>query len=71
MPVPTVLEHDLQAGRSYILLSNVPGEDLNDAWKKLDVKERGDVVAQVAEYIHTLAQLKTDRLASAEGGDDI
>lgn len=45
MPVPTFLEHDLEAGRSCILLSNVPGEDLNDAWKKLDGKQRGDVVA--------------------------
>ena len=69
MPVPTVLEHyvDQQEGRAYTLLSSVPGEDLNELWKILPSEQQKNVVHQVAEHIDTLAQLKNDRLVSAEG----
>lgn len=69
VPVPTVLENyvDTMARRSYLLTAIVPGEDLNDVWKSLDKEQKRDVSKQIAEHIHTLAQFKSDRLASAEG----
>lgn len=70
MLVPRVLEHYLnpQAGRSYTLLSNVAGEDLNNAWENLNKGQQTDVLEQVAEHVQTLAKLTSDRLPNAEEG---
>lgn len=70
MPVPIVLEHyvDQQAGRSYTLLSYVPGEDSDEAWKELNEGQQKKVLNQIAEHIHTLAKLSSDRLSNAEEG---
>lgn len=69
VPVPAVFEHyvDSQEGRSYTLLLSVPGEDLNEVWKSFSSEQKESVIQQVAEHIDTLAQLKNDRLVSAEG----
>lgn len=69
VPVPTILEHyvDKTACRSYILLSNIPGINLNEAWQTLSKNQKVDVVNQVAQHIHTLAKLGGKRLKSAEG----
>lgn len=69
VPVPAVLEHyvDSQKCRSYTLLLSVPGKDLNDVWKSFSSEQKESVIQQVVAHIDTLAQLKNDRLVSAEG----
>ena len=43
VPVPTVLADyiDGKAGRAYTLVSSVPGEGLNEMWRKLNKKATG------------------------------
>ena len=69
VPVPTLLADyiDRKAGRAYTLVSSVPGEDLNQIWRKLDEKQREAVLRQVVAHIMTLAKLKNDKPVSAEG----
>ena len=45
VPVPTILEHyvDETAHRSFLLISSIPGEDLNEAWKTLDNDQKNEV----------------------------
>ncbi len=52
--------------RSYTLLLSVPGEDLNKAWPRLNDQQYHDVVYQVAGHVHTLAQLQSEKLESAD-----
>lgn len=68
VPVPTLLEHyvDETVSRSYTLVSSVSGADLNEAWRTLNDQQKFDVFNQVAEHIHTLAQLKSDKLQSVD-----
>ncbi len=42
VPVPSVLEPyvDETAHRSFLLISSIPGEDLNEAWKRLVMTKR-------------------------------
>lgn len=68
VPVPTILEHyvDETAHLSYTLISSIPGTDLNETWITLDQQQKFDIVNQVAKHIHTLAQLKSEKLQSAD-----
>ncbi len=63
MLVPTVLEHyvDETARRSYKLLLSVPGEDLNEARQTLKEQKKHDALYQVAEHVHSLAQLQSEK----------
>lgn len=66
--VPRVLEHyvDVTAHRSYLLISSIPGEDLNEAWKTLNDDQKNEIVEQVAKHIDTLSKLTSKRLESAD-----
>lgn len=68
VPIPTVLEHyvDEMACRSYLLVSSIPGVDLNETWKTLTFKQKSDILIEVAEHIHTLAKLTSEKLQSAD-----
>lgn len=68
LPMPTVLEHyvDEMAHLSYTLISSIPGVDFNETWITLNQEQKADIVNQVAEHIHTLAQLKSEELQSAD-----
>lgn len=68
VPVPIVLEHYVNkiAYRSYLLTSNIPGTDLNDAWKTFEDKQKYDVTNQIAEHIYILVELNSERLKSAD-----
>ena len=69
IPIPTVFEHheDSCNNRSYLLMSWVRGQDLKSMWKQMDEKQRKDVLAQVAGFIYSLAQIESMQLATAEG----
>lgn len=68
VPVPTVLQHyvDKTANRSFLLMSSIPGEDLNKAWKTLNSNQKNEIVEQVANHIDTFSKLKSERLESAD-----
>lgn len=68
IPVPTVLQHyvDESAHRSFLLISNIPGEDLNEAWKTLNSDQKNAIVKQVAQHIDILSKLTSERLESAD-----
>ncbi len=68
VPVPTVLQHyvDEIAHRSFLLISSIPGEDLNETWKTLNSDQKNKIVEQVAKYIDTLSKLTSERLESAD-----
>lgn len=68
VPVPTVLQHyvDKTANRSFLLMSSIPGEDLNEAWKTLNSNQKNEIVEQVANHIDTLSKLTSERLESAD-----
>lgn len=54
------------ACRSYLLVSSIPGVDLNETWKTLTFKQRSDIVIEVAEHTNTLAKLTNEKLQSAD-----
>lgn len=68
IPVPTVLAYyiDKIARRSYILISSLPGIDLNDAWKLLNHQQKIDVSIQVVEYIDILSGCTSEKLQTAD-----
>lgn len=68
VPIPKVLKHYLDeiACRSYRLVSSIPGVDLNKTWKTLTFKQKSGIVIEVAEHIHTLAKLTSQKLQSAD-----
>lgn len=68
IPTPTVLQHyvDESAHRSFLLISSIPGEDLNEAWKTLNGNQKNEIVEQVAKCIDTLSKLTSERLESAD-----
>lgn len=68
VPVPKVLQHyvDKTAKRSFLLISSIPGEDLNEAWKTLNSNQKNEIVEQVANCIDSLSRLTSERLESAD-----
>lgn len=66
--VPTVLGHSIHetVHLSYLLVSSIQGTDLNETWKTLKDQQEVDVVNQIAEHIHSLAQLKREKRQSAD-----
>lgn len=56
VPVLRVFEYyvDEKAYQSYFLISSIPGEDLNKAWKALSNDQKNEIVEQVVKYINTL-----------------
>lgn len=53
VPVPTLVQHyvDITAKISFLLISSISGEDLNEAWKTLNSNQKNEIVEQVARVI--------------------
>ena len=62
--VPAILRHyvDETPRQSYTLLLSVPSEDMNEEWQTLKEQQNHNVLYQVAEHVHSLAQLPSEKL---------
>lgn len=69
VPVPKVLWEyiDQEAYCSFMISEKLPGEELNEVWRVLNVEQQQEVVQQVVQHIKDLASLQSKRLETTNG----
>lgn len=58
IPVPRVVASARGHGKSFMLMTCIPGEELEAAWPKLNQSQRDSVVQQLRGFVDELRQLK-------------
>ena len=67
LPVPEIIEHWNEVGRSFILSRRVPGQTLEAAWPSLSPDDRERIAIQTAAYLKQLRLIQSSRMQCLEG----
>ena len=67
LPVPEIIEHWNEVGRSFILSRRVPGQTLEAAWPSLSPDDRERIAKQTAAYLKQLRLIQSSRMQCLEG----
>ncbi|MGW0708585.1 phosphotransferase family protein [Streptomyces sp. NPDC002643] len=73
LPIPTPRLHSADLyknGWRYVLMSRLPGEDLNEAWPRIPRKDQERIIVQAAECLAALHDLDAEPLIPYVGPPD-
>ncbi|KAJ1955912.1 hypothetical protein GGI12_005448, partial [Dipsacomyces acuminosporus] len=68
IPVPRPIKYYEENGRSYLVTEYIEGETLQSLWTLLSPDDKALYADKVRKYLGVMANIKSDRIESASGG---